>query len=327
VDEFELIKTFFHNKKNINFALEKGIVLGIGDDAAVFNLSPKQQVVSSLDTLVEGVHFPIDTHAKDVAYKALAVNLSDLAAMGATPHSFMLSITLPRLDQAWLADFSEGLFELANHYQLVLLGGDTSKGPLSISIQINGVIDTNKYLTRSAALSEDVICVSGHLGLAALGLQEWQAGNKNSQNESELRLLRPQARVNLAKGFYELGIRCCIDVSDGLLSEINHLCQASHLNAVIDLDALLIHKELRNFTNAQQKELMLAGDDYELCFSVPKNKITDVEAWFEKNNIQLNKLGEFVKGIDNDVKHEANYIVTDVHGKKLNVQKTGYTHF
>lgn len=325
MDEFELIKKYFHNEENKNFSHEKNIVLGIGDDAAVFEVDREYQLVSSLDTLVENVHFPENCKAEDIAYKALAVNLSDLAAMGASPHSFLLSITLPNVNEAWLESFSKGLFELANQYQIVLIGGDTSKGPLSISVQINGLVKKNKFLKRSAAQAGDVICATGYLGLAALGLkewrlQEWKAENNSKTSEALTRFLRPESRIILAQKFYDLGVRTCIDISDGLLSEVKHLCKSSSLSACVDFTSLLIHSELAALEKSEQLALMLSGgDDYELCFSVSKDKLVAVKAFCVQENIPLNIFGEFV--VDDLCE------LRDKQGKLLSTSKSGYTHF
>lgn len=319
MNEFELIKTFFHNTKNQSFAESKNIALGMGDDAAVFNLTADQQLVSSLDTLVENVHFPENSNPEDIAYKALAVNLSDLAAMGAAPHSFVLSITLPKLDKSWLSSFSNGLFSLANQHEIVLLGGDTSKGSLSISIQINGTVEKNKFLTRSAVRNGDLLCVTGYLGLAAAGLKQWQVGDKELKSEALNRFLRPQARIEFSQQLFGLGIRSCIDISDGLISEISHLCRASQLGVKVDLGTLLIHSELKDVEVTSREKFMLSGgDDYELCFSVPKDKLDCLESYASQIQMPLTVIGEFVN-------NEA-FEVCDSHGKILN-SKSGYTHF
>jgi len=325
VDEFELIKKYFHNQENKNFSCEKNIVLGIGDDAAVFEIDKEYQLVSTIDTLVENIHFPENCKAEDIGFKALAVNLSDLAAMGASPHSFLLSITLPSINEAWLEKFSKGLFELANQHKVVLLGGDTSKGPLSISIQINGLVKKNKFLKRSSAQAGDVICATGYLGLAALGLKEWrlqkwQAGNNLQTSEALARFLRPEPRIILAQKFYGLGVRACIDISDGLLSEVKHLCKSSSLSAQLDFTSLLIHSELIALEKSKQLALMLTGgDDYELCFSIAKDKLAAVKAFCLQENIPLNVFGEFI--------HDDFCELKDMKGKFLDTSKSGYTHF
>lgn len=320
MDEFQLIQKYFHNDENKKFSTSKSIVLGVGDDAAVLEINPQLQLVTSLDTLVENVHFPANCKAEDIAYKALAVNLSDLAAMGATPHSFTLSITLPSIQESWLENFSKALFVLANQHQLVLLGGDTSKGPLSISIQINGVVEKNKFLTRSAAKVGDVLCASGYLGLAAFGLKQWQAENNAELSEALARFLRPEARIRLAQQFFNLGVRACIDISDGLLSEVKHLCNASRLSAWLDVNAIVVHPELSVLEKSAQQQFMLSGgDDYELCFSISKDNLENIKTLFKKENVVLNILGEFVD--------DGLCEVRDTQGNLLNTVNSGYTHF
>lgn len=319
MDEFELIKKYFHNEQNQSFGKCRNIILGIGDDAAVFEIENNRQLVSSVDTLVENVHFPADVCAKDIAYKALAVNLSDLAAMGASPHSFTLSLTLPSINENWLADFSAGLFALANQHQLLLLGGDTSKGPLSISIQINGTVKKNQFLRRSAAQAGDKIFVSGYLGLAALGLQQWQQASKKT-TAAQARFLRPQARIEFAEGLYQCGVRCCIDISDGLLSELHHLSRASVLSLSLHSDKLLLHSDLRALDTQQSMELMLAGgDDYELCFSVAADNQDKVLHLAQTRNLALSCVGEFFS--------EAQPCVHLESRQPLVIHKNGYKHF
>jgi thiamine-monophosphate kinase len=233
MNEFSLIEKYFHNDSNKALAKQKRVSLGVGDDAAVFSVDSGYQLVSSIDTLIAGVHFPSDCDPSDIAYKALSVNLSDLAAMGAVPHSFTLSLTLPEPDEKWLQAFSETLFSLANQHELILIGGDTVKGSLSLSIQINGVVSERKFLRRDKAQEGDLLCVTGHLGLAALGLKEWREGKQTSV-EAGKRFLRPQARLEFANHLYEMGVRSAIDISDGLLSELKHLCKASGLSCELN---------------------------------------------------------------------------------------------
>ncbi len=317
MDEFELIQSFFINSKNQTFSEQKNITLGIGDDAAVFELTAGKQLVTCVDTLVAGVHFPEDGSAADIAYKSLAVNLSDLAAMGASLHSFTLSLTLPEKDELWLKSFSDSLFELANQHRLVLVGGDMSRGPLSVSIQLNGVVDAGKFLRRDAAKENDLICVTGHLGLAALGLQEYKKGKFKSQS-AQLRFLRPEARLEFALGLYDLGVRCAIDISDGLLSEIGHLCRASKLSAKIDTGNLLVHQDLQQLSSIDARELMLSGgDDYELCFAVSESALSAVEQWAQELALPLSVIGGFQK--------QGNTMIYEQSGAPVAV--AGYQHF
>jgi len=329
MDEFDLIKRFFYNLDNQRLCTSKGVVLGNGDDAVVFDIDPNYQLVSSIDTLVENVHFPSDVPAEDIAYKALAVNLSDLAAMGASPHSFVMSLTLPELNIDWLEKFSEGLFLIANRYGIALVGGDTSRGPLSISIQVNGIVQKNSFLTRSAAKPLDIICVTGFLGLGAQGLLNWQQGDQCTQgkegnnNASLQKFLRPEPRINFASKLFDLGVRACIDVSDGLLSEVNHVCQASRISARINLSAIPVHEELglafASASNSVFDSLLRGGDDYELCIAVQPECLSDVNNLAIKHGLTLFEVGEFTAGYPSQI--------LDWQGDLLDAQKNGYNHF
>ncbi len=323
MDEFELIKKYFHNPHNQSLAVKKHIVLGIGDDAAVFELATDEQLVTSLDTLVEDVHFPANVSAGDIARKALAVNLSDLAAMGATPHSFTLSLTLPAINEHWLADFSAGLFAVANQYELVLLGGDTCKGALSISIQINGTVKKNQFLTRSAAKAGDKIFVTGYLGLAALGLQQWQQHLPKSV-EAQARFLTPQPRIAFAQHLYAQGVRCCIDISDGLLAELGHVAQASALSARIYPQSIPVYQELQHSDkqNSQQdilRMMLSGGDDYELCFAVAPENSDNILQLAEAHALPLACVGEFFADTQTRVVVEG--------AEHLVIDQSGYRHF
>lgn len=318
MDEFSLIKKYFHNQENQSFAKEKGIILGIGDDAAVFESSPDHYIVSSMDTLIAGVHFPEDCLPEDVAYKALAVNLSDLAAMGASPHSFTLSLSLPEVNELWLEGFSKTLFALANFYKCVLIGGDTCRGKLSITIQINGTVSKPCFLSRAAMKEDDYLCVTGYLGLAALGLFSWR-NNLHDNTEALQRFYGPPLKLEFAQALWSLGVRSAIDISDGLLSELKHLCVASQVSVCVDSDALLVHKELSALPLEQQKQFMLSGgDDYELCFSVNAAKLEAVKDLARTMAIPLSVFGR--------VQKQSELLICDMQGKPL-ATHTGYLHF
>ncbi len=320
MDEFSLIKSYFYNAENQALFKDKNIRIGPGDDAAVFDLAPGLSLVSSMDTLLEGVHFPQDTPAGDIAYKSLAVNLSDLAAMGAEPHSYLMSLTLPEINQIWLEEFAEGMFEISNTFGLALIGGDMSRGPLSISVQINGTLAQGEQLTRSAAKPGDLICVSAYLGLGSLGLKVWQDGDIESYPSAKQRFLRPEPRVELAAGLYELGVKACIDVSDGLLAELNHLCQASQLGAVLDINQAMLHPELSHLESSTSHNMMLAGgDDYELCFAICPSTLPELERYFEKVGLPLSVLGEFVEDGERSIRGP--------NGALLELAQKGYNHF
>ena len=272
-EEFALIDRYFKNKT----LSRKDVVLGIGDDAALLQLPAQQLLVVAMDTLVAGVHFPVETSAYDIAHKALAVNLSDLAAMGAEPAWLTLAITMPQSDSAWLEDFSNGLFALANHFNMQLVGGDTTRGPLSITIQAHGFVPQGRALLRSGAKPGDKIYVSGTLGDACFGLKmisEKLSLAANVQAYLIERLNRPLPRVALGVGLRAIA-SSAIDISDGLMADLMHMLEAGKIGANLMTDHLPLSAALRdNLPIDEAKTMALTGgDDYELCFTVsPKNE-------------------------------------------------------
>ncbi len=270
--EFDLIARHFRRAQD---ARAPGVVLAGGDDCALLAPTPGMQLAISTDTLVEGVHFPRDTPPADLGWKALAVNLSDLAAMGATPRGCVLALTLPLVDDAWVATFAEGFLALADAAHCPLVGGDTTSGPLSITVTVFGEVPAGEALRRAGARAGDLVCVSGTPGDAALGLERWLAGNHDRHDPAILRLLRPVPR--LALGVELRGVAtACIDVSDGLLGDLAHIVAESSratglsLGAELQLAALPRSPSLAALSDEAALEHQLAGgDDYELCFTVP----------------------------------------------------------
>lgn len=239
MNEFDIIKKFFRQQSTYR----KDVVLGSGDDCALLKIPQDQLLAVSMDTLISGVHFPKDLSAYEIGYKSLAVNLSDLAAMGAEPAWFTCSLSLPNFDENWCRDFSEGLFDLAHQYHIQLIGGDLTRSEiLSITIQVHGFVPEKLALRRDGAKSGDIIYVSGKLGYGVL---------KKYYH-------RPEPRINLG-----LALRgkahSAIDISDGLIADLSHILEESHLGASIYKDKIpVVHDEA--LTN---------GDDYELCFTAP----------------------------------------------------------
>jgi thiamine-monophosphate kinase len=254
-------------------------VLGIGDDAAVIQVPAGWQQVVSMDTLIAGVHFPVDTAPADIACKALAVNLSDLAAMAAEPAWFMLSLSLPRFDAAWLQAFSESLRQSAAEFGLQLIGGDTCRGELSISVQISGLVPAGKYVSRAGARPGDLVVVSGQLGNAGLGLAFLQQRIDLPPDFRSLCLQAlncPRPRLELAQ-FLRAYASAAIDVSDGLQGDLGHILQASQCGAIIDQAALpvdpwLAQQELYSYA-------LGAGDDYEICCTVASQHSSRIDEW------------------------------------------------
>ena len=322
--EFDIIRQYFTPTSTSQ--ARDDVILGIGDDAAILDIAnhhKAHQLVQSVDTLIAGVHFPIETSPQDIAYKSLAVNLSDMAAMGAEPAWFTLAITLPDSDESWLKAFSESLSAIANEYNVQLIGGDTTNGPLCISITINGFVPIGKAITRSNAQITDKIYVSGTLGDAALALAGWQGHcllRKETISYLNDKLSRPQAQVELGILLREYA-NSCIDISDGLIADLGHITESSNVGATIQFETIPLSKELKsNITDeALITPLVLAGgDDYELCFTIPTSKQSEFESIAKERNFNVTLVGEIEskKGVR-----------CLVHNKEITVPSSGYNHF
>lgn len=272
--EFDLIERFFRRAQVPAATAGDGalVALGIGDDAALLTPAAGMQLAVSTDTLIEGVHFPVDTPAAAVGWKALAVNLSDLAAMGASPRAALLALSLPRRDDVWLTGFARGFFALADQHACVLAGGDTTAmpahGPVTITVTVFGEVPAGAALLRSGARPGDLVCVSGAPGVAALGLARWQAGQRDQHDAAIAALLRPQPRLTLGVALRGIA-SACIDVSDGLLGDLGHVLASSGCGAELDLAALPRAPALAALSEEAASEYILGGgDDYELCCTV-----------------------------------------------------------
>jgi thiamine-monophosphate kinase len=266
--EFDLISRL---QEIICIAPDAGVAgcrVGIGDDAAVLDVSGPHELVVCVDTLVAGVHFPEDTPPAAIGHKALAVNLSDLAAMGAEPAWFFLAVTLPSGDMDWLEAFAGGMANLASQAQIALAGGDMSSGPLSITVTAIGRVERGSALLRSGARAGDLVVVSGTLGAAAHALNNLRSGEV--PQASDLKALEfPEPRVALGLGLRGLATSC-IDVSDGLMADMGHILRQSGVGADIELEKLPCPASLENTSRRERWPIQLAGgDDYELCFTVP----------------------------------------------------------
>lgn len=288
--EFDIIAHYFKNQQ----VKRDDVTVGIGDDAAIISIPADRQLIVALDTLVAGVHFPDNTQAEDIGYKALAVNLSDLAAMGAAPAWFTLALTLPSADKDWLDGFARGLFELAAEHGLELIGGDTTQGPLTISIQVAGYVPTGRALLRSGARTGDAIYVTGNLGDAALGLRcLQQAGSFPYNDMAVYRLNRPQARLAFGQALRGLA-SACIDISDGLLADLGHILTASNVGARIDRQALPLSVSLQTMCQQDEKNYALAlagGDDYELCFCVSPQHDAALQSAIQQSGLRVTQIG------------------------------------
>lgn len=277
MDEFQLIERYFRRPAPGS----AGVEVGVGDDGAIVRLPPGRELVVVVDTLVAGVHFPADMAPADVGYRALAVNLSDVAAMGAEPAWMTLALTLPAPDADWLDGFAAGLWGLAGRHGVALIGGDTTRGPLTVSVEVLGHLPAGTRLLRGGARPGDRVFVSGTPGDAAAGL-----GLSSPAGAAERRLrerfLRPEPRLALGLALAgrtraAIAAIAAIDVSDGLLADLAHICEASGAGAVIDEERLPLSAALLEVAGRERAaELALTGgDDYELCFTLPPDVNAD----------------------------------------------------
>jgi thiamine-monophosphate kinase len=270
--EFQLIERFFTRQRT----RRDDVSLGIGDDAALLTVPNGRKLVVTVDTLISGVHFPEDTDAYSVGHKALAVNLSDLAAMGAQPAWATLALTLPAADEAWLTAFARGFFELADEFGVQLVGGDTTRGPLSITVQAMGHVEPGAALMRGGARPGDLIYVTGTLGDAGLALLALQDEVKLPVKDREsvlARLNRPTPRIHAGMALAGIA-NAAVDISDGLSADLSHILEAGGVGAIVQVERLPISEALRrHFDMAGRWTVPLtSGDDYELCFTVPSAK-------------------------------------------------------
>lgn len=289
MNEFALIEKYF------NWHDLPSNMQGVGDDCALIAIENHQQLATSIDTLIEGVHFPKNTSAHDIAFKALAVNLSDLAAMGATPWYFTLALTLPRIDENWLKQFSASLKTLAYQYKIDLVGGDTTKGQLSISLSVTGVLPKGEGLRRSGAQVDDSIFVSNTLGDAALAWQHIQ--NHTTPSAALLKKFNtPEPQIALGQKL--LGVaNSCIDVSDGLEQDLSHILNQSGVGANINLADIPLGKEVSNYVKATQDWCLpwSGGDDYELCFTLSTENMSQIKIIEKELNLTLTQIGVITK--------------------------------
>ncbi|HEY5776282.1 MAG TPA: thiamine-phosphate kinase [Xanthomonadales bacterium] len=292
--EFELIRQI-QQETSVAYTpgFEHGVKLGIGDDAAVLEVPAGWHLVAATDTLNAGVHFPVDTSPFDIGYKCLAVNLSDMAAMGAIPRWALLSLSLPEADPEWVHRFSEGFSSLAQPYGVTLVGGDTTSGPMSISLTALGIIEAGMQLTRGGAKPGDLVVVSGTTGGAAHVLDMLRAGKSDIDRQV---LDRPQPRVSLGRALTGHA-SACIDISDGLLADLGHVLESSACGARLDIDKLPQNEMLAGLDEDQKRRHQLTGgDDYELLFTLPPAHAGWLGDLSRELGLQLSIIGEIEEG-------------------------------
>lgn len=319
LDEFAIINTYFKRKSN-----RSNVIVGVGDDCAVLAPSPDHYLLATTDTLTQNVHFYPDTSAEDVGYKAVAVSLSDLAAMGGEPAWALLSLSLPEANPDWLQAFANGLFNCLETYAVDLVGGNISKGPLAVTTQLFGFTVNRHYLTRKGANPGDLIFITGYLGESglALGLLNHQLTDYpfSEQERAALikRLWRPVPRIALGKRLVTVA-SAAIDISDGLAADLQHILMASKVGARIYLDAIPVASTLKRLPHEIQTRLLLsAGDDYELCFTIPKAPVKTVEG-FASGDVPITCIGEITK--------EPGLKILSASGSELQLMTQGYKHF
>lgn len=291
--EFDLIKRYFSRK-----SLQNDVILSVGDDCAITSIPTGYQLAITTDTLVEGTHFLPSISPANLAYKSVAVNLSDLAAMGATPTWMSLALTLPEIKEAWLAEFSQSLFAILDRYGVSLIGGDTTKGLLSITLTAQGFLPENQGLFRHQAKVGDLIFVSGFLGDSAAGL-DLLLKNREIENESDRYLiqrhLRPTPRVELGLALRSFSC-CALDISDGLLADLGHILERSQVGAEIYLENLPLSRHLCTQYEQTQAEILAltGGEDYELCFTVSEEKREEMEQVLRSQGIKVTCIGKIL---------------------------------
>lgn len=323
MDEFSLIQRYFQteNPRKYQQNSSTGVSLGIGDDAALLAPPANHELVISTDTLIAGRHFPLDTDAFDIGWKAVAVNLSDLAAMGATPHSILLALTLPKADPDFLAKLAEGIFALCDASNVTLIGGDTTRGEtLSLTVTALGWVPTGQAILRSGAQIGDLVVVSNALGDAAFALQHLHNPKLDSQLKS--RLDRPTPRLELGKALRGYA-SAMLDISDGLAQDLGHILTASEVAARIEVEKLPLSTHLAGLSVEQRAPLALSGgDDYELCFTISPQKFADFQQLWASNDLPLTVIGEIVQHTP------ANERLTILHNHlPFHVNSQGFKHF
>lgn len=312
--EFDLIRRHFARAG----AARADVVEGVGDDCALLQVPPDSELAVSIDTLVAGVHFLADCDPEGLGHKCLAVGLSDLAATGAEPAWATLAITLPRSDEAWLAAFARGFSVLADAHGVALVGGDTTRGPLAVTVQVHGFVPAGSGIMRRGAKPGDLICVSGTLGDAGFALARLRSAEPVS-GVLRRRLERPTPRVGLGIALRGLA-SAAIDVSDGLLADLGHILERSGVGAVVELGSLPLSPEVADAAGGGDWDLPLAsGDDYELCFTLPPARRGELDRLARSCGCGVRVVGR--------VAADGEIVCRLPDGSDWHARRTGYDHF
>jgi thiamine-monophosphate kinase len=314
--EFELIARHFMRPA-------ANAVLGVGDDCALVDVTNGMDLAVSTDTMVSGTHFFPDVDPENLGHKSLAVNLSDIAAMGAMPYWAMLALTLPSVDHAWLAAFAKGFFDLAQEFNVSLIGGDTTRGPLTLTVTIMGEVPAGAALRRNGAKPGNDVWVSGNIGDAALAVAHRHGKvvlTESDYHEAVMRLYEPTPRVALGQALRGLAT-AAIDVSDGVLADLGHICRLSGVGATVELDKMPVSAiGAKHFASEAGRNAIIAGgDDYELCFTAPPNSRESIEDLVDMLGIPLTRIGQ--------VKRGKGVSLLGIDGKAVKIDGRGYDHF
>ncbi len=323
LSEFSIISRFFSDGMLADKQKSSNILLGVGDDCALLQMNNNQAMALSMDTMVAGRHFPEQAPPEDIAYRAVAVAVSDLAAMGADPLAFTLGLTLPDSNENWLERFSRGLRSAANNFNISLIGGDTTKGSLAITVQVHGLLPENKKILRSGAAPGDTVFVSGYLGDAATALAVL---NDDASVDDETRrylcnrFYRPQPRIALGQALLPIA-SAAIDISDGLLADLGHIAEASGLGATIYADRLPISTTVAKLVDDKKaiNHALIGGDDYELCFTASSSSRETLQQISSRLGITITEIGEM--NLSDNVR------CIDQSGVEIQTDITGYQHF
>jgi len=314
--EFDLISRHFTRPA-------ANAVLGVGDDCALVDVTNGMDLTVSTDTMVSGTHFFPDVDPEHLGHKALAVNLSDIAAMGAMPYWAMLALTVPNVDHEWLAAFAKGFFDLAAEYNVSLIGGDTTRGPLTLTVTIMGEVPAGAALRRSGAKAGNDIWVSGTVGDAALAVAHRHGKvvlTESDYHDAVMRLYEPTPRVALGQALRGMAT-AAIDISDGLLADLGHICRLSGVGATVDLGSIPVSSiGAKHFHNdAGRTAIVAGGDDYELCFTAPANSRESIAELTDMLGVPLTRIGQ--------VKRGKGVSLLGPDGKAVKVDGRGYDHF
>ena len=309
LNEHQIIKEYFSDVGSAYLA-EQGIRVPVGDDAAVLTLPKDKESVISVDTSIQGVHFLSSMHASDIAYRSVSIALSDLAACGATPSWFTLALSLEEYDHNWLLGFKRGLEEISRELKIPLIGGDMTKGKLSISVQVGGYVEEGKALTRKGARADDLIFLTGTIGEASSALDSIKNGNLVDLKKS--RYLRPKIRFGISSKLKDIA-SSAIDVSDGLFQDLNHICTASKVGANVFLEKIPTFLSKSLSLNEMNR-----GDDYEILFTSEETNRKKLQEISKQEKVPISEIGKIVKG------DEVQIITPE--GASLKAS-SGYQHF